>query len=120
MKNQNVTFRAGKNIAMKVPSHQYEQTVAFYKNVLGLSQLKQEIPSVVFKFGDKNLWIDNADDLGQSEIWLEICCNDIKEANKYLESKKVKRCDDVEKLPDDFQGFWIASPCDIIHLISKD
>jgi len=28
-------FEAGRNIALKVPPHQYEATVAFYRDVLG-------------------------------------------------------------------------------------
>ncbi len=30
------TFRGGHNIAMKVPPHQFEATVNFYRDVLGL------------------------------------------------------------------------------------
>lgn len=32
-------FRPGRNIAMKVPAHEYEQTAAFYRDVLEFREL---------------------------------------------------------------------------------
>ena len=119
MTRQHVSFKAGKNIAMKVPSHQYEQTVLFYRDIIGLHQLKNEEPQIVFEFGDKKLWIDKENHLSQAEIWLELTCSDLEEAKKYLASEKIIRRNEIEKLPKDFEGFWISSPSDIIHLISK-
>jgi hypothetical protein len=116
---KSVNFNAGKNIAMKVPSHQYEQTVIFYREIIGLPQIKEEEPEIVFKFGDKKLWIDKVQHLSQAEIWLEIECDDINEAKKHFKQHKVNRRDEIEKLPRDFKGFWISSPSDIIHLISE-
>jgi len=118
-KHNNIRFKAGQNIAMKVPLHQYEQTVKFYRDIIGLPQIKDEEPQTVFKFGDKKLWIDKENHLSQSEIWLELECKNLEEAKKYLESENIIRRDDVEKLPEGFEGFWIASPGDIIHLITK-
>ena len=34
-----VKFAGGKNIAMKVPPHQHEATVRFYRDLLGLEQI---------------------------------------------------------------------------------
>jgi predicted enzyme related to lactoylglutathione lyase len=116
---KNIKFKAGKNIAIKVPTHQYEQTVEFYRDIIGLPQIRQEKPQIVFKFGDKNLWIDKQNYLSQAEIWFEIECENINEAKKYFKAKRVVRRDEVEKLPPDFKGFWIASPGDIIHLITE-
>ncbi len=104
---------------MKVPSHQYEQTVQFYRDIIELPQVKDEEPQIVFKFGDKNLWIDKTDQLSQTEIWLELECDDLEEAKIYFKSEDIIRRDEIEKLPEGFEGFWIASPGDIIHLISK-
>ena len=119
MKKRKVTFAAGQNIAMKVPPHQYEQTVTFYRDIIGLPVIKEEEPHIVFKFGDNKLWIDRVNHLSQSEIWLELECNDVKEAKKYLTSENIMRRDEIEKLPEGFEGFWIAGPNNIIHLISK-
>jgi hypothetical protein len=55
-------FTPGNNIAMKVPVHEFDRTVAFYRDVLGFEEIEasspDDIESVTFKFGDKNLWID--------------------------------------------------------------
>jgi hypothetical protein len=111
-------FKAGKNIAMKVPSHEFSQTVRFYKEIIGLPLLERESGSVVFQFGDKRLWIDRENRFSQAEIWLEIITDNIEKASQYLKGKGVTRRDRVEKLPEGFEGFWISNPADIIHLVS--
>ena len=113
-------FSPGRNIAMKVPPHQYDETVRWYKDVLGFQQLQAFEPDVVLKFGDKNLWIDKVAALSQSEIWLEIITDDIAAAEKKLESENIVRCDEIEALPKGFQGFWISSPASIVHLVCQD
>ncbi len=110
-KTEKIKFKTGKNIAMKVPSHQYNQTVQFYRDIIGLPEIKQEDQQIICKFGDKNLWIDKEKHLSQAEIWLALECEDINEAEKYFKAK-------IEKLPGDFKGFWMTSPCNIIHLIT--
>ena len=111
-------FHAGENIAMKIPSHQYPASVQFYRDVVGLPQIESLLPDIVFKFGDKRLWLDAVDHISQAEIWLEIQTDDVKTAAEYLDQKHVIRCDQIEALPPDFQGFWITSPANIIHLVS--
>jgi len=47
-------FSGGRNIAMKVPPHQWETTGAFYRAVLGRAELEPfdgSPPSVGFAFG---------------------------------------------------------------------
>ncbi len=113
-------FTPGANIAMKVPAHEYADTVAFYRSILGLDELTgadgESTPR--FKFGDKVLWIDKVANLSQAEIWLQICADDPDAAGQYLEQQGVVRCDAIEPLPDGFNGFWISSPANIIHLVS--
>ena len=116
-------FEPGRNIAMKVPPHQFEGTVRFYRDVLPLKQVdfssSDPYESPGFEFGDKVLWIDKIESMSQAEMWLEIETDDIVEAAKYLEEQKVVRREDIERLPDGFAGFWITSPADIIHLVSE-
>lgn len=120
---ENINFSAGKNIALKVPEHEYTKTVDFYKKILNLTEVKLDnslkYNSAKFEFGDKFLWIDKVNSISQAEIWLEINTNDIKGAEKYLAEHNCIRCDEIEKLPDDFKGFWVSSPANIIHLISE-
>lgn len=113
-------FRPGSNIAMKIPTHQMEQTLLFYRDVLRLPRLAEFDPDIVFDFDGKKLWLDDAEYLSQAEIWLEIRCDDIEAAADFLSANGVTRCDHIEPLPPDFSGFWVSSPCSVIHLISQD
>lgn len=115
-----VKFAAGRNIAMKVPPHQYEATVSFYRDVLCLKEIIKHAPSVGFKFGSNNLWIDPVPGMSQAETWFEIVTDDIAAASRHLEASGVVRCDEIEPLPKDFQAFWVSSPSAIIHLVCKD
>jgi len=103
-------FSPGNNIALKTPSHEYEKTVHFYKDILGLEQKQVDSPdefeSVVFQFGDKNLWIDKISGISQAEIWLEIETENVAEAKKYLEDSGCS-----------INGFWLSSPSNIVHLV---
>ena len=116
------TFRPGKNIAVKVPAHEFEQMVHFYKEILGLPQQQLSSPdafdSVSFEFGDKHLWVDKIAGLSQAEIWLEIETDDVAAAKQYLLEQGCVIRDDIEPLPSDFKGFWLNSPSNTIHLMS--
>jgi hypothetical protein len=112
------TFRGGRNIAMKVPPNQWETTVAFYGETLGLERLENQGPSAVFRFGAMQLWIDRCSGLSQAELWLEVQSDDVVAAAEHLGRSDAVRCDEIEPLPADFQGFWIANPAGIIHLVA--
>lgn len=117
-------FRAGRNIAMKVPPHQWEATVQFYRDVLGFRVIEHDpansaTPSVVFEFGGNQLWIDRVDALSQAELWLEVLVDDVESAARYLNSADIARRDEIEPLGDGFAGFWITSPAAIIHLVAQ-
>jgi catechol 2,3-dioxygenase-like lactoylglutathione lyase family enzyme len=117
-----VLFEGGKNIAMKVPPHQHEATVRFYRDVLGLEQIDGPAGTAIgFKFGANNLWIDRVPGMSQAELWLEIVTNDTAEAARVLADAGVVRCDEIEALGKDFDGYWISSPAAIVHLVdAKD
>ncbi len=115
------TYRGGGNIAMKVPARQWEQTVAFYRGILKLQITEQPLAgdsSVCFEFGASRLWIDRVDGLERAEIWLELVADDVQQAAAHFQAAGVKRRDEVEPLPQGFDGFWIENPAAVIHLIS--
>lgn len=116
-------FTPGKNIAVKVPIHEYESMVNFYKNTLGLRQVDVYSPdkfdSIAFEFGDKCLWIDKIAGISQAEVWLEINTDDVPAAQKYLEAQGCAIRNEIEPLPDDFNGFWLSSPSNIVHLVNQ-
>ena len=111
-------FAGGKNIAMKVPPHQYEATVAFYRDLMGLEQIGGPNDDAVgFKFGPNNLWIDRVPTMSQAELWLEIVTDGTTEAAKALSDAGITRCDEIENLGS-LDGYWISSPAAIIHLVN--
>lgn len=113
-------FAPGRNIAMKVPPHQYEATVRFYRDVVGLTPIDSQPPEVGFEFGDKQLWIDRVPTVSQAEIWLELVTDDLGAAAEQLADAGVVRCDAIEPLPAELPGFWVTNPAAIIHLVCKD
>lgn len=114
-------FEAGRNMAMKIPPHEYEDTVRFYREVLGLKEISSpgsdETPR--FEFGDKVLWLDRVSSMSQAEIWLEIVATDVDHASTYLEEQGCHRRDEIEPLPEGLKAFWVSSPANIIHLVSE-
>ncbi len=112
-------FVPGNNIALKVPPHEFDATVAFYRDVLGFPLLEKDGESVGIDFNGKNLWIDRVETVSHAEVWLEICADDIPAAEAYFEEKGVTRRDEIETLPEDFTGFWIATPSNLIHLVTE-
>lgn len=113
-------FRGGPNIAIKLPAAAFEPTLAFYRDTLGLSLLESHLPQYVFQFGSVYLWLDRCEHLAHAEVWLEILTNDTTEAKLHLANNKVQRCDEIEPLPDGFDGFWIRSPSPIVHLVTHE
>ena len=103
---------------MKLPSHQFDETVAFYRDILGLPILKEAPEICGFQLGAIELWLDRVPAMSQAELWLEIETPDTEEAAAYLAEAGVVRCDEVEQLPEGFDGLWISSPSNIIHLVS--
>ena len=119
MSHQNSpSFKGGLNVAIKSPHHTYEQTIEFYQYVLGLPLLEKHEDSCVFQFGPVRLWLDRVANLSHLDIWLEVETSDVAAASSYLQDQGVARRDEVEALPDQFDGFWISSPSGVIHLVS--
>lgn len=112
--------RAGLNRAIKVPPHEYDATLSFHRDTLGLTEVSGEADStrtVRFRFGDKTLRIDRVDTISQAEIWLEVVNDDLQAAADHFARHEVFRRDEIEPLPDTIRGFWISSPANIIHLV---
>lgn len=104
---------------MKVPPHQYEATVAFYRDVLRLAPLVDHAPAVGFEFGPMKLWIDRVESISRSEVWLEVLTDDVQSAAEVLGSHGVVRCDPIEPLPAGMKAFWILNPASVVHLVCQ-
>ncbi|MCK5789925.1 MULTISPECIES: VOC family protein [unclassified Ketobacter] len=114
-------FHPGKNIAMKIPTHEYEHTLRFYREILRFEELSARHPDDTprFRFGDKVLWLDCMPGLSQSEIWLEVLTDDIEQAADYFKASGCQRRDEIEPLPEGMKAFWVSSPSNIIHLVTE-
>lgn len=113
------SFSAGENIAIKIPAARFARTVEFYRDVLGLPVLRESPESVVLVFGDKRLWLDRIEHFREAEVWFELLTDDAEGARKLLLERGLARADEVEPLKGDGRGFWVSSPCDIVHLVRE-
>jgi len=112
-------FSGGINIAMKVPGHEYDAVMAFYRDTLGLEPFDEKPPHAGFRLGPNRLWIDRNDALTQAEVWLELFTTDHEAAAGHLAAAGVTRCDAVEPLGEGFAGFWIMNPANIVHMVRR-
>ncbi len=108
----------GVNIAMKVPPHQYEAVVAFYRETLGCEEIAGG-DDVSFRFGPNRLWIDRVPQMSQAEVWLELVTSDFEAAARQLGAAGVARDDAIELLPETMQAGWFFNPANIVHLLRQ-
>ncbi len=114
-----IKIEGGVNIAMKVPSHQHQAVVAFYRDVVGLESIDEKEPAIGFKLGPNQLWIDESQTLTQAEVWLELFTPDHRAALRRLEDGGAVRCDLIEPLGEAFRGGWIMNPANIVHMVRE-
>ena len=116
-------FEAGINIAIKIPKIKYEQTVAFYRNILKLDVQEKPIdnPTVSkthqVKFGNNIIWLDCVDNYTHSETWLQLTVPNVEEATNYLKSNGVETCDELEELPENMH--WIMDPAGTVFNLQQ-
>lgn len=118
-----IEFTGGENIAIKVPAASYHATINFYQSILKLGVAGRQPSSHAFNFGSGNshtiLWVDRESNCERAEVRLEIRVSNIEHAERVLAEMGIERRDDIEQLPPAFRGFWIVSPCGIVHLVSE-
>jgi hypothetical protein len=118
-----IPFEGGINIAIKIPKSKYEQTVAFYRDILKLPVEEKPItnPTVSrthqVKFGNNTVWLDCVDNYTHSETWLELNTPDVASATQYLQSKGVQTCDELEQLPENMH--WITDPAGTVFIVKN-
>lgn len=111
-------FTAGRNIAIKVPRHRYAETVAFYRDVLGLPHVGSAPASETFQFGSLRLWIDCVPHQSQVDVWLEVRSDDPDAAARWLERRGTPVRDELEPL-DGVPGHWISDPAGVVLLLTR-
>lgn len=110
-----MTLRPGENIAIKVPAHLWEETVAYYRDSAGLAVAKQSADTVGFVFGSMTLWIDRVPHQSRGDVWLELFSDDPATALTQLGSP---RRDGLEPLGG-VDGFWTSDPAGTVLLVRK-
>lgn len=119
----NISFQAGLNIALKIPKRKYEETVAFYRDILKLEvkEVPIENPTISrthqVTFGNNTLWLDCVDNYTHSETWLELKTPDVEKATAYLQSKGIHPCDEIEQISEN--SHWIMDPAGTVFILNK-
>jgi catechol 2,3-dioxygenase-like lactoylglutathione lyase family enzyme len=108
--------RPGKNIAIKVPLCKWEETVAFYRDKVGLRATKQSPDTVAVEFGAMTLWVDRVERQSQVDVWLELFADD---PDKALEALGSPRRDELEPL-DGVNGHWTSDPAGVVLLVRAE
>ena len=109
-------IRPGQNIAIKVPLHRYDETVAFYRDRVGLAVAKVMENSTGFEFNGFTLWIDRVPHQSQVDVWLELFSDDPDAALTILGGPQR---DELEPL-DNVTGHWTSDPAGTVLLVRKD
>lgn len=108
-------LRPGRNIAIKVPLYRYEETVAFYRDRVGLPVTRTMANSTGFGFGELTLWIDRVPHQSQQDVWLELFSDAPTEALAKLGGPQR---DELEPL-DGVTGHWASDPAGTALLVRK-
>lgn len=108
-------IRPGQNIAIKVPLHKWAETVAFYRDKIGLTATREMENSTGFAFNGFTLWIDKVPQQSQVDVWLELFSDQPSAALEALGSPKR---DELEPL-DGVTGHWTSDPAGVVLLLRK-
>ena len=106
----------GRNIAIKVPAHRWDEMVAFYRDRIGLALRRDGPDSIAVAFGEITLWLDRVPQQSQADVWLELITDDPDAALARLGSPQR---DELEPL-DGVTGHWTSDPAGVVLLLRKD
>lgn len=106
-------LKPGRNIAIKVPLYRWEETVAFYRDRVGLKERSRTDGSVAFEFGAITLWIDRVERQSQVDVWLELVSDDPDEALAQLGSPTRDELEPLENV----RGHWTSDPAGVVLLV---
>ena len=109
-------IRPGRNIAIKTPLFKWPDTVAFYRDKVGLKVGAEFERSVMFRFGEVNLWIDAVAHQSQADVWLELFSDD-PEGDRQAIAAPLRN--ELEPLGD-VGGLWTSDPAGVVLLLRRD
>jgi len=108
-------MKPGKNIAIKVPLYRWEETVAFYRDRVGLKVARELEESTGFEFGAMTLWIDRVPHQSQTDVWIELFDEDPDAALAALDSPQRNGLEPLNGVT----GHWTSDPAGTIILLRK-
>ncbi|MFN7023411.1 MAG: SRPBCC family protein [Pseudorhizobium sp.] len=114
--NNKAELRPGRNIAIKVPLHRWEDTVSFYRDRVGLEVVKTFDNSIGLRFGEMILWIDRVPHQSQVDVWLELFCEDPDTALSALDSPKRNELEPLTGVV----GHWTSDPAGTVLLVRRE
>lgn len=106
----------GRNIAIKVPAHRWEEMVTFYRDRVGLAVRRDGSESIAFAFGEITLWLDRVPHQSQVDVWLELITDDPDAALAHLGSPQRDALEPLEGV----EGHWTSDPAGVVLLLRKD
>lgn len=109
-------IKPGKNIAIKIPSYKWQETVEFYRDRVGLTVKRILNESIGFEFGEMTLWLDRVEKQSQTDVWLELFSDDPDTA---IEQLGGPARDYLEPL-DSVEGYWTNDPAGVVLLVRKE
>ena len=112
-------FTGGPDIAMKLPKARFDETLAFYRDVLGMDVSRRDGDSFGVAFGPVTLWLDRVDNYAQAEVWLELFTDDVEAATARLAEHGIEPQDELEPLPAGLAAHWISNPAGIPHIVRR-
>ena len=105
----------GRNIAIKVPLHRWDEMVTFYRDRVGLAVRQELADSIAFDFGAVTLWLDRVPAQSQVDVWLELVSDDPQAALAHLGGPQR---DELEPL-NGVEGHWTSDPAGVVLLVRK-
>eukprot|EP01064_Diplonema_japonicum_P039610 TRINITY_DN9981_c0_g2_i1.p2 TRINITY_DN9981_c0_g2~~TRINITY_DN9981_c0_g2_i1.p2 ORF type:complete len:363 (+),score=127.25 TRINITY_DN9981_c0_g2_i1:34-1122(+) len=112
-----LVFNGGNSLIIKCPTHKYESTVAFYRDILRLNVEYSSKDTCKLEWSEfMYVWISRTDKLTHPSVWLVVDTNCTVRAKALLEKCEMMR-NEVDQLAEGVDGFWASPVNDMVHLI---
>lgn len=109
-------LKPGRNIAIKVPLHRWDEMVAFYRDRAGLSVLNESDDFVSFDFGGMTLRLDRVPRQSRGDVFRELFWDD---PSGDLDRLGGPTRDELEPL-DGVAGPWTSDPAGTVLLVRHE
>ena len=121
---ENFEVSGSDTIIVRCPSHRYDSTISFYREIMGLHGEYHGKDMCKIEWGKgpgTGLWIQKVDRLTHPSLWLVVDTNDNDLAKNILksDSRVTMREAEPDNIADGIGGFWVSPECDLVHLVKR-